>query len=180
MNEIKGEKMDMKRLTFDDLRRILGNNFTKIFNISEGDIINIGPFLEQEDPDEYTRRKHRCGSLADLASVYAENYHIYCAVGVCFLGTVSNSLNVAVLTRKEMAAIPINRILTALAVADIMLMVEYVSFHTYYHLDVSGRRDFPYMGAVFALFHIHFSQVLHTTSICLTLALAKWRYLALK
>ncbi|XP_044746722.1 G-protein coupled receptor dmsr-1 [Coccinella septempunctata] len=170
----------MQRFSFEEVRRILGNNFSDIFNISQSDIINIGPYPDVDGVDENERRRdHRCGSLADVASDYAENYHIYCAIGVCVFGTVSNSLNVAVLTRKEMASVPINRILTALAVADMLLMVEYISFHSYYYQDVSGRRDFPYLGAVFALFHIHFSQVMHTTSICLTLTLAIWRYLAL-
>lgn len=167
----------MQKLSFEEIRKILGSNFSEIFNISQGDVINIGPYLDLAEND---RRTHRCGSLADVASDYAENYHIYCAIGVCVLGTVSNSLNIAVLTRKEMASVPINRILTALAVADMLLMGEYVSFHSYYHQDASGRRDFPYFGAVFALFHIHFSQVMHTTSICLTLTLAIWRYLALR
>lgn len=122
-----------------------------------------------------------CGgsSFEHIASVYANTYHPYCAIVVCLFGTIANTLNVIVLTRKEMAAAPINRILTALAIADCLLMVEYVPFVYYYHLELLGKRDFPYFGAVFMLFHIHCTQILHTTSICLTLTLAIWRYLAI-
>lgn len=88
-------------------------------------------------------------------------------------------LTIAVLTRKDMACAPINRILTGLAVVDMLLMIEYVSFAYYYYIDLAERLNFPYWGAVFVLFHAHFTQVLHTISICLTLALAVWRYLAI-
>ncbi|KAG5884777.1 hypothetical protein JTB14_031400 [Gonioctena quinquepunctata] len=122
-----------------------------------------------------------CGgtALVELVSTYAENYHIYCSVFVCVFGTVANILNIVVLTRKDMASAPINRILTALAIADMLLMIEYVPFAYYYHLELFGKKDFPYYGAVFMLFHIHFTQILHTISICLTLTLAVWRFLAI-
>ncbi|KAL3286231.1 hypothetical protein HHI36_000742 [Cryptolaemus montrouzieri] len=173
----------MQTITVDRIREILGNvSVHEIFNISQDNLIlNLSTYLEYNDSlPPNSGNEHRCGSLADIASNYAKNYHIYCAICVCIFGTVSNVLNIAVLTRKEMACVPINRILTALAVADMLLMVEYISFHSYYYLDVSGNRTFPYYGAVFALFHIHVTQVLHTTSICLTLTLAIWRYLALQ
>lgn len=118
-------------------------------------------------------------NIQNYATDYANKYHAYLALAICIFGTVANFLNVIVLTRKEMAYTPINRILTGLAVADVMVMIEYMFHVYYYHIELPGKKDFPYWGAVFMLFHIHFTQVLHTVSICLTLTLAIWRYLAI-
>lgn len=43
-----------------------------------------------------------------------------------------------------------------------------------------GRMDFQYTWAVYLLFHMHFTQILHTISISLTVVLALWRYIAIK
>ncbi|XP_063905820.1 G-protein coupled receptor dmsr-1-like [Zophobas morio] len=121
-----------------------------------------------------------CGAgLEDVAEIYAKNYHPYFATAVCLFGIVANLCNIAVLTRKDMISTPINRILTALAVADALVMVEYIPYTYYYYVVLAKKMDFPYSGAVYILFHTHFTQVLHTTSVCLNLTLAIWRYLAL-
>nr|QRN45483.1 myosuppressin receptor isoform X1 [Carausius morosus] len=121
-----------------------------------------------------------CGGWArDMADAY-RRAHGYVSLAVCVFGTVANLLNVAVLTRKDMAKAPINRLLTWLAVADILVMVEYVPFACYTYLVLPERIDFPYSWAVFVLFHGHFSQIMHTISICLTQALAVWKYIAIR
>lgn len=117
--------------------------------------------------------------IGQLAQSYAENYHAYLAIAVCLFGTIANIINISVLTRKEMYCTPINKILTGLAVADMMVMIEYNVFAYYYYFEHPQQMIFPYWGAVFMLFHTHFSQVFHTISICLTLTLAIWRYLAI-
>lgn len=117
--------------------------------------------------------------IQDLANLYAKNYHGYISIVVCVFGTVANLLNVIVLTRKDIACAPINRILTGLAVADMLLMMEYMTFAYYYHIELPYKMNFPFYGAVFILFHLHFTQIVHTISVCLTLALAIWRYLAI-
>ncbi|XP_022919804.1 G-protein coupled receptor dmsr-1 [Onthophagus taurus] len=117
-------------------------------------------------------------SITSYVQIYAE-YHGYLAFIVCIFGTIANIFNIIVLTRKEMACVPINRILTGLAVTDMLLMVEYMIFAYYYHAVVMKEYQFPYWGAVFMLVHIHFTQIAHTVSICLTLTLAVWRYLAI-
>ncbi|KAI5642988.1 serpentine type 7TM GPCR chemoreceptor srw domain-containing protein [Phthorimaea operculella] len=89
-------------------------------------------------------------------------------------------MNVAVLTRRDMAAAPINRLLKWLAVADVFVMLEYVPFAVYKYLVLPEKLDFPYSWAIYLLFHMHFAQILHTASICLTLSLAIWRYIAIK
>lgn len=146
------------------------------FNISRQElerILNASYYTPRNAPPP------SCGCEVDVVTQYAKYYHGYFSIIVCLFGIVANILNVAVLTRKDMASAPINRILTGLAVADILVMVEYIPFAYYYHVELPDKLNFPYAGAAFVLFHNHFCQVLHTISICLTLTLAIWRYLAI-
>lgn len=53
---------------------------------------------------------------------------------VCLFGSLANALNVAVLTRRDLASAPINRLLKWLAVADVFVMLEYVPFAIYRYL----------------------------------------------
>lgn len=107
--------------------------------------------------------------------------HGYASLVVCVFGTIANILNIFVLTRKELLNSPINRILTGIAVADMLVMLEYIPFATYmYVLLPPGVKHFSHAEAVFILIHMHFSQLMHTISICLTLTLALWRYLAIQ
>ncbi|KAG5893420.1 hypothetical protein JTB14_024333 [Gonioctena quinquepunctata] len=100
---------------------------------------------------------------------------------VCIFGSIANILNICVLTRKEMRW-PTNFILTGLAVADLLVMVEYIpfSFHRYINLEQRNYiQHFSYNWAAFMTFHALFSQMFHFISCCLTVILAIWRYLAI-
>ncbi|CAH0713261.1 unnamed protein product, partial [Brenthis ino] len=108
------------------------------------------------------------------------NVHGYISLLICLFGSLANALNVAVLTRRDLASAPINRLLKWLAVADVFVMMEYVPFAIYRYLLFPGQVDRPYSWAVYMLFHMHFTQILHTASILLTLSLAIWRYIAIK
>lgn len=119
------------------------------------------------------------GAMREVLVSY-KSVHGYFSLIVCIFGTVANVLNVAVLTRKDMVSAPINRILTALAIADMLVMLEYVPYACYAYLVLPGELYMPYNWAVFVLFHSHFTQVLHTISIGLTLVLAVWRYIAIR
>ncbi|KAH1007259.1 G-protein coupled receptor dmsr-1-like [Dendroctonus ponderosae] len=155
------------------------------YNVTNGlvnQVLKIFKKNGQMDPNNtiYLNETEDCGGrLKVFATSYASEYHFYCSVIICVLGIVANCLNIIVLTRKEMAAVPINRILTALAWADMLLMVEYIPFTIYDKVD-SEEKALSYRGAVYVLFHIHVTQFLHTTSICLTLTLAIWRFLAIR
>lgn len=110
-----------------------------------------------------------------------EQIHGLLSLIVCFFGSVANVLNICVLTTKEMRS-PTNLILTGLAVADLMVMLEYIPFTYHRYIDIEKRqnfRNFSYEWAVFTKFHAIFSQVFHFTSCCLTVVLAIWRYLAI-
>ncbi|XP_043277628.1 G-protein coupled receptor dmsr-1 [Venturia canescens] len=153
-------------------------NYTHILgklNITEEDLDYMNNFnTETALPVCYCS-----GPIRELAQSY-KRYHGYVALMVCIFGTVANVLNVVVLTRKDMAAAPINRILTGLAIADMLVMVEYIPFAVYEYFVLPERQMFPYGFAVFVLFHMHFTQLLHTISIALTLTLAVWRYIAIR
>lgn len=119
------------------------------------------------------------GGFRDVILAY-NSIHGYISLMVCFFGSLANALNVAVLTRRDLAAAPINRLLKWLAVADIFVMLEYIPFAVYRYLILPGQREMPYKWAAYLLFHMHFAQIFHTASICLTLSLAVWRYVAIK
>jgi len=119
------------------------------------------------------------GTLREVLLSY-KSVHGYFSLVICIFGTVANVLNVVVLTRRDMASAPINRILTALAIADMLVMLEYVPYVCYAYLVLPGEINMPYNWAMFVLFHSHFTQVFHTISIGLTLVLAVWRYIAIR
>ena len=61
---------------------------------------------------------------------------------VCVLGVFFNLLNILVLGHREMRANPINLILFSIAVADILLMLEYIPFTVHmYILMQNVERD---------------------------------------
>ncbi|KAL0893969.1 hypothetical protein ABMA27_014045 [Loxostege sticticalis] len=106
--------------------------------------------------------------------------HGYIALVICLLGSAANSVNIAVLSRKEMAS-STNTILTGLAVADLLVMLDYIPFalHLYTGIGIAYNKN-SYGWAVFVYFHSIFSQTFHTISIWLTITLAIWRFIAIK
>lgn len=160
------------------------NNFTETEHQSFQNLITMITSKYNNDTllaEEIYADAINCGDqIKDLAEFYAQYFHPYLAIIVCVFGIFTNVSNIIVLTRKEMACTPINRILTSLAITEILLMIEYIPYVYYHHIVLPKRLDFPFPGAVFMLFHIHITQILHTTSICLTLLLAVWRFLALR
>ncbi|XP_067013701.2 G-protein coupled receptor dmsr-1 [Anabrus simplex] len=123
-----------------------------------------------------------CGEgLQDFQLTYKQ-VHGYASLLVCVFGSVANTLNIAVLTRREMIS-PTNAILTALAVADLLVMLEYIPFACHQYLPHKKNRKFQdrysYGWTWFVLFHSNFAQVCHTISIWLTVTLAVWRYIAI-
>lgn len=77
--------------------------------------------------DEAFMTSEQMPLLQRYANWYS-GYHGYVSLAVCAVGIVGNMLNVAVLTRTNMAASSTNFILTALAVTDLLTMTSYVPF----------------------------------------------------
>ncbi|XP_061394104.1 G-protein coupled receptor dmsr-1-like, partial [Musca vetustissima] len=109
-----------------------------------------------------------------------KHVHGHLSVVVCLLGTMANTLNIMVLSRREMRT-PTNAILTGLAVADLAVMLEYLPYaiHDYILSEYWTReQQLNYPWACYIKFHAIYAQVLHTISIWLTVMLAVWRYIA--
>ncbi|XP_073836376.1 G-protein coupled receptor dmsr-1-like [Musca autumnalis] len=118
-------------------------------------------------------------SFDDFHTNY-KHIHGHLSVVVCLLGTMANTLNIMVLTRREMRT-PTNVILTGLAVADLAVMLEYLPYaiHDYILAEYWSReQQLSYPWACYIKFHAIYAQVLHTISIWLTVMLAVWRYIA--
>lgn len=82
--------------------------------------------------------------------------HGYLALAVCLLGSMSNTLNILVLTKREMIN-STHTILTGLAIADLLVLLEYSSFATMYITNAYQSKSYGH--AMYILFHAHFSQV---------------------
>lgn len=119
-----------------------------------------------------------CGERLESFHNWYTQVHGWASLLVCIFGSIANVLNIAVLTRREMQS-PTNMILTGLAVADLLVMIEYIPYAIHMYLYKRSRKDtFTYGWSIFVLFHSNFTQVCHTISICLTVTLAVWRYIA--
>ncbi|ODM88012.1 Sex peptide receptor [Orchesella cincta] len=95
-----------------------------------------------------------CGAGLKVIWRCIQGIHGYASLVVCLFGSIANILNLIVLTRREMIN-PTNAILTGLALADLLNMVEYVPyaiFMTYF------KHEKTYGWAMFVLMHSNFSQ----------------------
>lgn len=95
-----------------------------------------------------------CGnSLRSLSKSY-RTVHGYTSLMVCLFGAQANILNLIVLTRREMIN-PTNAILTGLALADLLNMLEYIPYAVY--MILPGMKT-THAWAIFVLIHSNFSQ----------------------
>ncbi|XP_055626841.1 G-protein coupled receptor dmsr-1-like isoform X2 [Toxorhynchites rutilus septentrionalis] len=120
-----------------------------------------------------------CGQgLDDFHTSYSEIHGILCLL-VCIFGSIANTLNVIVLTRREMRS-PTNFILTGLALADLLVMLDYIPYAIYMspYTRFSREERLTYSWSWYVMFHSIFAQICHTISIWLTVTLAVWRYIA--
>lgn len=103
-------------------------------------------------------------SWYELGTAY-KKFHGYIALVVCLFGVIANILIMVVLTRKEMRT-PVNLMLFALAMADLLIMIEYIPFALHMYLISNPPEvQFSLNWARFVFFHNHFTQILHTISI---------------
>ncbi|XP_030375135.1 probable G-protein coupled receptor 139 [Scaptodrosophila lebanonensis] len=171
------------------LARYLNASMLQDLELSNNDIIEYVKLLHHYLQKNRTQQKEEVvdecagycqGEIYQWLKAY-NNIHGYVSLLICIFGTIANILNIMVLTRKEMAKAPINKILKWLAVADMFVMLEYIPFTCYQYIYMKpGEKDFSYGWAVYVLVHMHFTQILHTISIGLTVTLAVWRYVAIR
>ncbi|XP_031636899.1 sex peptide receptor-like [Contarinia nasturtii] len=122
-----------------------------------------------------------CGQGLDDFHTRYHSIHGYLSLTVCILGCIMNVVNVVVLTRREIRS-PTNAILTGLAVADFLVMIDYIPYSWFDYIlpnmNYTRKTLFSYSTAWFIMFHSIFAQICHTISIWLTVTLAVWRYIA--
>uniref|UniRef100_T1IKP2 G-protein coupled receptors family 1 profile domain-containing protein n=1 Tax=Strigamia maritima TaxID=126957 RepID=T1IKP2_STRMM len=109
-----------------------------------------------------------------------KHYHGYISIAVCIFGIIANILNIIVLTRKNMTS-SINTLLTGLALADMLVMIDYLPYavNHYILIEHTSKLDyFTYSRMILILVCDHVLVVGHTVSIAFTLTLAVWRYIA--
>lgn len=100
-----------------------------------------------------------CGKSLNNFKIHYHQVHGYISLVVCLFGSVANSLNIAVLTRREMRS-PTNAILTGLACADLLVMLDYIPF-VLEDCFISAPMRFSYGLAAYVLFHSNFAQVMY-------------------
>ncbi|KAI6217756.1 Cholecystokinin receptor [Aphelenchoides fujianensis] len=121
----------------------------------------------------------------DAVAVFQQSYgqvHPFVATMLCAVGTFMNLATVIVLTRPSMVS-PVNVLLCAVAICDILVMTSNLVFVVHFHFVAEGRcevRDFSYGWALFTIFHAHISVIFHATSIWLTVSLAQIRVLTIR
>ncbi|KAJ8952172.1 hypothetical protein NQ318_022622 [Aromia moschata] len=119
---------------------------------------------------------HSLCDLDDFRNEY-KNIHGYLSLTVCVFGSIANVFNICVLRTKQMRS-PTNFILIGLAVADLLVMLEYIPFTVHRNVDPNRKfvQHFTYPWACFYKFHAYITIVLHSIACFLTIILAVWRY----
>lgn len=133
--------------------------------------------MTMTDVLEAKMRNNTFCDLEEFKKNYKENVHGYLSLTVCVLGSIANIFNICVLRTKQMRS-PTNFILTGLAVADLLVMIQYIPFTIHRNLPPKPLyyTHFNYSWALFYKFHSLFTLTLHFIACCLTIILAIWRY----
>jgi hypothetical protein len=104
-----------------------------------------------------------CGpSWEAFGSTYG-SVHGYTSLILCLFGSLMNVINLVVLTRRGMIN-PTNLILSALALADLLNMIEYIPFALFIKILAHNGNRNTYGWALFVLIHSNFSQVSQSNS----------------
>lgn len=94
--------------------------------------------MNMSRPEGVAEAGRYCGARLELWHSIYRHAHGYVSLIVCVFGSIANLLNIAVLTRREMLS-PTNAVLTGLAVADLLVMTEYIPFACHMYLPQVGH-----------------------------------------
>ncbi|KAI6185654.1 Cholecystokinin receptor [Aphelenchoides besseyi] len=123
--------------------------------------------------------------IVQMVAVFQRSYgqiHPFVATMLCAVGTIMNFITVVVLTRPTMLS-PVNVLLCAVAICDILVMTSTLIFVVHFHFVADSRcevSDYSYGWAIFTIVHAHVSVIFHATSIWLTVSLAQIRVLTIR
>ncbi|CAD5222228.1 unnamed protein product [Bursaphelenchus xylophilus] len=117
--------------------------------------------------------------LAPFAKAY-DRIHIPLSTTICVFGSISNIVNILVLTRKTMRT-PINIFLTGLSMAQFLLGTNYLALMVFeYFRSHCYVFSWSYRATSYRLINVNLNVVFHTVAFAHTLAVALFRLLALK
>ena len=172
------ERLSLLEHFLNESALLIALNRTENINPLTSVLLNVSS--SKDNPISPTKTYLYCGEELEKFSKSYKLVHGYISLFVCFFGAVANILNIVVLTRMHKQINPNNAILIGLAIADLLVMMEYIPFamHMYILNERPVYERFNYPWAIFVLTHAHLTQVLHTISIWLTLLLAVWRYIS--
>ncbi|KAK0052700.1 G-protein coupled receptor [Biomphalaria pfeifferi] len=105
-------------------------------------------------------------------------FHAYISLVISVFGIIGNSLNVFILTRKEMIS-AMNILLTALAVTEGLKLTLHLTFIVLFFFVYDNALS-PLVKVSYAMFYFIVAIVFHTASIWLTVSLAIFRYIAIR
>ncbi|CAI4225072.1 unnamed protein product [Auanema sp. JU1783] len=120
-------------------------------------------------------------TVSSLNELYS-NIQPYVVVALCIAGTLMNLVTVIVLTRPTMQS-PINCLLCAVALCDILVMSSVLIFVYHFMIAATQRCDFTDFSkswAYFLFLHSQTTVIFHATSIWLTVLLAQIRVYTIK
>lgn len=161
--QLKEFLLEKANITDDDLDYFF--NYTVVLvqkteTVTSSTIVGLGSDVSDSDePDPMDGSYTGCGMGLHKPSVHL--VHGILSLIICLAGCLANIVNIVVLSRRELRRNAINRILCSLAVADFLLMLEYIPFacHMYLFPGRSLQTRYSYSWAVFVLFHAHFTLV---------------------
>jgi len=161
--------------TFDDSSNLISTTTQAVL----GEVLRSTAMVDTSTTPSNT-------TMCDFSAIkdfYHPIHYGWLAMLVCVLGTLFNLANILVLTHKDMRN-PVNMILTGIAVADCLVMIEYIPFIMHMRRltdkEIPKEETMSLGWGIFMLFHISFTVMIHTVSIFLTLALAIWRFIMIK
>lgn len=117
---------------------------------SEEESLNMTELSSDDAPASYCNTS----GWREFTASYRQ-WHGHISILVCVFGCLANLLNLIVLTRKGMIS-PTNAILTGLALADLLNMIEYIPYAFFMYI---WRIPYTYAFALFILVHANFAQV---------------------
>lgn len=122
-----------------------------------------------------------CPHLNAFSDLY-KDIHGYLSLTVCFIGIMFNISNFVVFGQKGTIGSPMNCILLAINLADMLLMVEYIPYciHEYLWTYINNSERYSWSWAAFVWFHANFSIFINTINIFLNICLVVWWFIVIR
>lgn len=139
--------------------------FEEFLNYSDDDLNN---YFYDNAPS------NRISTLLYMMMEYFSMWHSQLSLVICTIGMLTNSLSIAVLTRKNIRS-PSNTILTSLASSDGMKLLVYLVMAS----QEDGEHSINYSKTFLHLLCANIAMTLHAVSVSLTVTLVIFRYVTI-